>query len=69
MKEDLAISKNGLMSLFEENNRLKRELDLAQTGSSSSSKPLDDVSFHRNSIAIVICLRSNTLYLVLSDKC
>lgn len=44
MKEDLAISKNGLMSLFEENNRLKRELDLAQSGSGPLSKTSDEVS-------------------------
>lgn len=42
MKEDLAISKNGLMSLFEENNRLKRELELA--GSGCLPKTSDDVS-------------------------
>ncbi|KAJ1521923.1 hypothetical protein ONE63_002259 [Megalurothrips usitatus] len=44
MKEDLAISKNGLMSLFEENNRLKRELDLVQSGSGASSRVTDDVN-------------------------
>ncbi|XP_052121771.1 RUN and FYVE domain-containing protein 2 isoform X1 [Frankliniella occidentalis] len=42
MKEDLAISKNGLMSLFEENNRLKRELELAQSG--SSTRHVDDTN-------------------------
>ncbi|XP_034230362.1 RUN and FYVE domain-containing protein 2-like isoform X1 [Thrips palmi] len=44
MKEDLAISKNGLMSLFEENNRLKRELDSAQSGSVPLSKTPDDAN-------------------------